>query len=168
MTEIAGIAHKQQSQHIVAARLEVVTFKLGEEEYGIDIQKVQELRGYDAVTRIANAPDYIKGVVNLRGIIVPIIDMRIKFKLGDPTYDQFTVVIVLNIGGRVVGMVVDSVSDVITLTGEQIKPAPEMGSVLDADYLIGLGTLDERMLILVDIDRLMSSDEMGLVEKMAA
>jgi purine-binding chemotaxis protein CheW len=156
------------SSAAVAARLEVVTFKLGEEEYGIDIQKVQELRGYDAVTRIANAPDYIKGVVNLRGIIVPIIDMRIKFKLGDPTYDQFTVVIVLNIGGRVVGMVVDSVSDVITLTGEQIKPAPEMGSVLDADYLIGLGTLDERMLILVDIDRLMSSDEMGLVEKMAA
>lgn len=150
------------------SRLEVVTFKLGDEEYGIDIQKVQELRGYDAVTRIANAPEYIKGVVNLRGIIVPIIDMRIKFKLGEPTYDQFTVVIVLNIGGRVVGMVVDSVSDVITLTGEQIKPAPEMGSVLDADYLIGLGTLDERMLILVDIDRLMSSQEMGLVEKIAA
>ena len=150
------------------SRLEVVTFKLGDEEYGIDIQKVQELRGYDAVTRIANAPEYIKGVVNLRGIIVPIIDMRIKFKLGEPTYDQFTVVIVLNIGGRVVGMVVDSVSDVITLTGEQIKPAPEMGSVLDADYLIGLGTLDERMLILVDIDRLMSSEEMGLVEKIAA
>jgi purine-binding chemotaxis protein CheW len=150
------------------SRLEVVTFKLGEEEYGIDIQKVQELRGYDAVTRIANAPEYIKGVVNLRGIIVPIIDMRIKFKLGEPTYDQFTVVIVLNIAGRVVGMVVDSVSDVITLTGDQIKPAPEMGSVLDADYLIGLGTLDERMLILVDIDRLMSSEEMGLVEKIAA
>jgi len=156
------------SSAAVAARLEVVTFKLGEEEYGIDIQKVQELRGYDAVTRIANAPDYIKGVVNLRGIIVPIIDMRIKFKLGDPTYDQFTVVIVLNIGGRVVGMVVDSVSDVITLTGEQIKPAPEMGSVLDADYLIGLGTLDERMLILVDIDRLMSSDDMGVIAKIAA
>jgi purine-binding chemotaxis protein CheW len=173
MTDIAGTAHKQlQQQQIHAAagtaRLEVVTFKLGEEEYGIDIQKVQELRGYDAVTRIANAPDYIKGVVNLRGIIVPIIDMRIKFKLGDPTYDQFTVVIVLNIGGRVVGMVVDSVSDVITLTAEQIKPAPEMGSVLDADYLIGLGTLDERMLILVDIDRLMSSDDMGVIAKIAA
>ena len=170
MPEIAGTAHKQQQQQQIAAtgRLEVVTFKLGEEEYGIDIQKVQELRGYDAVTRIANAPDYIKGVVNLRGIIVPIIDMRIKFKLGDPTYDQFTVVIVLNIAGRVVGMVVDSVSDVITLTAEQIKPAPEMGSVLDADYLIGLGTLEERMLILVDIDRLMSSEEMGLVEKIAA
>jgi purine-binding chemotaxis protein CheW len=147
--------------------LEVVTFRLGDEEYGIDIQKVQELRGYDAVTRIANAPEYIKGVVNLRGIIVPIIDMRVKFNLGTPSYDQFTVVIVLNIRGRVVGMVVDSVSDVITLTADQIKPAPEMGSVLDTDYLIGLGTLDERMLILVDIGRLMSSDEMGLVEAVA-
>lgn len=148
-------------------RLEVVTFTLGKEEYGIDIQRVQELRGYDAVTRIANAPDYIKGVVNLRGIIVPIIDMRIKFNLGTPSYDQFTVVIVLNIRGRVVGMVVDSVSDVITLSAEQIKPPPEMGAALDTDYLIGLGTLDERMLILVDIDKLMSSDEMGLVEKAA-
>ncbi|MBT2337260.1 chemotaxis protein CheW [Variovorax paradoxus] len=151
-----------------ARPLEFLSFTLGQEEYGIDIQKVQELRGYDAVTRIANAPEYIKGVVNLRGIIVPIIDMRIKFQLGTPSYDQFTVVIVLNIGGRVVGMVVDSVSDVITLSAEQIKPAPEMGAVLDTDYLIGLGTLDERMLILVDIDRLMSSDEMGLVEKLAA
>ncbi|WP_425584149.1 chemotaxis protein CheW [Variovorax defluvii] len=152
-----------------AARpLEFLSFTLGEEEYGIDIQKVQELRGYDAVTRIANAPEFIKGVVNLRGIIVPIIDMRIKFALGQPTYDQFTVVIVLNIGGRVVGMVVDSVSDVITLNADQIKPAPEMGSALDTDYLIGLGTLEERMLILVDIDRLMSSEEMGLVERVAA
>ena len=149
-------------------RLEVVTFTLGDEEYGIDIQKVQELRGYDAVTRIANAPAYIKGVVNLRGIIVPIIDMRIKFALGEPAYDQFTVVIVLNIGGRIVGMVVDSVSDVITLSPEHIKPAPAMGSVLDTDYLIGLGTLEDRMLILVDIDRLMSSDEMGLIEAVAA
>lgn len=148
--------------------LEFLSFTLGEEEYGIDIQKVQELRGYDAVTRIANAPAFIKGVVNLRGIIVPIIDMRVKLNLGDPSYDQFTVVIVLNIGGRVVGMVVDSVSDVITLTPEQIKDAPQMGSLLDTDYLIGLGTLNERMLILVDIDRLMSSEEMGLIEKAAA
>jgi purine-binding chemotaxis protein CheW len=148
--------------------LEFLAFTLGQEEYGIDIQKVQELRGYDTVTRIANAPEYIKGVVNLRGIIVPIIDMRIKFNLGTPTYDQFTVVIILTIGSRVMGMVVDSVSDVITLSPEQVKPAPEMGSVLDTDYLIGLGTIDERMLILVDIERLMSSDEMGLIEKLAA
>jgi purine-binding chemotaxis protein CheW len=147
----------------VSRALEFLAFTLGQEEYGIDIQKVQELRGYDAVTRIANAPEHIKGVVNLRGIIVPIVDMRIKFNLGTPSYDQFTVVIILNMANRVMGMVVDSVSDVITLKPEQIKPAPEMGSVLDTDYLIGLGTLDERMLILVDIDKLMTSAEMGLV-----
>ena len=147
---------------------EYLAFTLGKEEYGIDILKVQEIRGYETVTRIANAPDFIKGVVNLRGIIVPIVDMRIKFQLGEPTYDQFTVVIILNVAGRVVGMVVDSVSDVITLSPEQIKPAPEMGTALDTDYLIGLGTLDQRMLILVDIDRLMSNPEMGLVEKIAA
>nr|WP_088709306.1 chemotaxis protein CheW [Noviherbaspirillum denitrificans] len=147
---------------------EYLAFTLGKEEYGIDILKVQEIRGYETVTRIANAPDFIKGVVNLRGIIVPIVDMRIKFNLGEPTYDQFTVVIILNVAGRVVGMVVDSVSDVTTLSPEQIKPAPEMGTALNTDYLIGLGTIDQRMLILVDIDRLMSSAEMGLIEKIAA
>jgi purine-binding chemotaxis protein CheW len=147
---------------------EYLAFTLGKEEYGLDILKVQEIRGYEAVTRVANVPDFVKGVVNLRGIIVPIVDMRIKFKLGEPTYDQFTVVIILNIPGRVVGMVVDSVSDVITLTPEQIKPPPEMGSALSSDYLIGLGTLDERMLILIDIERLMSASDMGLVEKVAA
>ena len=151
----------------IAAR-EFLAFTLGKEEYGIHILKVQELRGYEEPTRIANAPDFIKGVVNLRGIIVPIVDMRIKFNLGTPTYDQFTVVIILNINGRVVGMVVDSVSDVITLSADQVKPAPEMGTALNTDYLIGLGTIDQRMLILVDIDKLMSSSEMGLIERIAA
>lgn len=149
-------------------RNEFLAFTLGQEEYGIDILKVQEIRGYEAVTRIAKAPEFLKGVINLRGIIVPVVDMRIKFKLGIPTYDQFTVVIILNIGGRIMGMVVDSVSDVITLAQEQIKPAPDMGTAFDADYLIGLGSVDERMLILVDIDKLMSSAEMGLIEKIAA
>jgi purine-binding chemotaxis protein CheW len=146
---------------------EFLAFTLGQEEYGIDILKVQEIRGYETVTRIANAPEFIKGVINLRGIIVPVVDMRIKFHLGEPVYDQFTVVIILNIGGRVVGMVVDSVSDVTTLSSEQIKPAPEMGTAFNTDYLIGLGTLDERMLILMDIDKLMSSPEMGLTEKLS-
>lgn len=157
---------KQHSQTLGGT--EVLAFTLGREEYGIDILKVQEIRGYDAVTQIANAPAFIKGVINLRGVIVPIVDMRIKFNLGEPSYDQFTVVIILNIGKSVVGMVVDSVSDVITLSSEQIKPAPDMGTAMSADYLIGLGTIEERMLILVDIDLLMSSSEMGLIEKIAA
>ena len=147
---------------------EVLAFTLGQEEYGIDILKVQEIRGYDAVTKIANAPEFIKGVINLRGVIVPIVDMRIMFNLGEPSYDQFTVVIILNMGNRVVGMVVDSVSDVITLSAEQIKPAPEMGTTMKSDYLLGLGTIEERMLILVDIYLLMSSSDMGLIEKIAA
>ena len=147
---------------------EYLAFKLGSEEYGIDILKVQEIRGYEAVTRIANAPEFIKGVINLRGIIIPVVDMRIKFNLGEPVYDQFTVVIILNINGRIVGMVVDSVSDVTTLTPEQVKPAPEMGTAFSTDYMIGLGTIDERMLILVNIDKLMSSSEMGLMEQLAA
>ncbi|KQQ39989.1 chemotaxis protein CheW [Duganella sp. Leaf126] len=147
---------------------EYLAFKLGSEEYGIDILKVQEIRGYEAVTRIANAPEFIKGVINLRGIIIPVVDMRIKFNLGEPIYDQFTVVIILNISGRIVGMVVDSVSDVTTLTPEQVKPAPEMGTAFSSDYMIGLGTIDERMLILVNIDKLMLSPEMGLMEQLAA
>ena len=147
---------------------EYLAFTLGSEEYGIDILKVQEIRGYETVTRIANAPEFIKGVINLRGIIIPVVDMRIKFNLGTPTYDQFTVVIILNIAGRIMGMVVDSVSDVTTLMPDQIKPAPEMGTAFNSDYLTGLGTVDERMLILIDIDKLMSSSEMGLMDRMAA
>ena len=144
---------------------EYLTFTLGKEEYGIEILKVQEIRGYETVTRIANAPGFIKGVVNLRGIIVPILDMRIKFNLGEARYDQFTVVIILNVAGRVVGLVVDSVSDVIQLTAQQIRPAPDFASTtFDTRYITGLGTIDERMLILVDIERLMSGVDMGLIE----
>ena len=147
---------------------EFLAFTLGGEEYGINILRVQEIRGYEPVTRIANAPDFIKGVVNLRGTIVPIVDMRLKLGLGSPTYDPLTVVIILNIAGRVVGMVVDSVSDVTTLSAEQLKPAPEINTSFDSDFLIGLGTLGDRMLILVDIDKLMSSTEMGLFDPSAA
>jgi len=153
-----------QEQATTGARRELLTFTLGKEEYGIDILKVQEIRGYDAVTSIANAPEFIKGVINLRGIIVPIMDMRIKFKLGKVDYNETTVVIILNVANRVVGMVVDGVSDVITLKAEQIKPAPEFGASLDTKYLQGLGTVDERMLILVDIEKLMTSKDMELVE----
>ncbi|MBV8633319.1 MAG: chemotaxis protein CheW [Burkholderiaceae bacterium] len=143
---------------------EFLAFKLGKEEYGINILKVQELRGYEAPTRIANAPDFVKGVINLRGAIVPVVDMRIKFQLGEATYNQLTVVVVLNLGGRIAGMVVDSVSDVTSLMAEQIKPAPDMGTAFNSEYMIGLGTLAERLLILIDIDKLMASPEMGLVD----
>ncbi len=146
-------------------RQEFLTFTLGKEEYGIEILKVQEIRSYEHVTTIANAPEFIKGVVNLRGIIVPIVDMRIKFNLGNADYTQFTVVIILNVAGRVVGMVVDSVSDVISLGAEQIRPAPDFSSSFDIKYITGLGTVDERLLILVDIEKLMSGSDMALIEQ---
>lgn len=142
---------------------EYLTFTLGEEEYGIDILKVQEIRGYDAVTKIANTPDFIKGVINLRGAVVPIVDLRIKFNLGRVEYDKFTVVIILNLEKRIVGIVVDGVSDVIALTTEQIRSVPELVSGIDTRYLVGLGSLEDRMLILVDIAKLMTSQEMALV-----
>ena len=141
---------------------EYLTFRLGEEEYGIDILKVQEIRGYEQPTRIANAPSFIKGVVNLRGVIVPIVDMRLKFGLGSAEYNDFTVVIILNLGARVVGMVVDSVSDVMELSPEQIRDTPEIDSVVDSSYITGLGTLNERMLILIAIEKLMGTAEMAL------
>ncbi len=143
---------------------EFLAFKLGNEEYGIDILRVQEIRSYEEPTRLANVPEFIKGVVNLRGVIVPIVDMRLKFRLDEAKYDHFTVVIVLNIGSRVVGMVVDSVSDVITLAPEQLRPVPEFAASIEADHLLAIGAIDDRMLILVDIEKLMTSADMGLVE----
>lgn len=146
---------------------EFLVFSLGDEEYAIDILKVQEIRGYENVTRIANAPAFIKGVTNLRGSIVPIVDLRIRFRLSEARYDGQTVVIVVNIGERVVGIVVDGVSDVLTLPQEQIKPPPEFGLGLPLDYLYGLGSLDDRMLVLVDIERLLSSEDLALMDKSA-
>lgn len=151
-----------------AQNREFLVFSLGEEEYAIDILKVQEIRGYENVTRIANAPDFIKGVTNLRGIIVPIVDLRIKFRLEKVEYGGQTVVIVVNVGDRVIGIVVDGVSDVMTLTPEQIKPAPEFGVTLSSDFLSGLGSLEDRMLVLVDIEKLLTSEEMALIEHTSA
>ncbi|MDN8598955.1 chemotaxis protein CheW [Citrobacter sp. S2-9] len=143
---------------------EFLVFTLGDEEYGIDILKVQEIRGYDQVTRIANTPSFIKGVTNLRGVIVPIVDLRVKFSQGDVDYNDNTVVIVLNLGQRVVGIVVDGVSDVLSLAADQIRPAPEFAVTLSTEYLTGLGALDDRMLILVNIEKLLNSDEMALLD----
>ncbi|MBT1538885.1 chemotaxis protein CheW [Ralstonia solanacearum] len=147
---------------------EYLAFTLGREEYGIDILKVQEIRGYETVTRIANAPEFIKGVINLRGIIVPIVDLRIKFELERVEYNQYTVVIILNLSDRVVGIVVDGVSDVLTLQSQQIKPAPEFSGALDTEYIRGLGSIDERMLILVDIEKLLMSADMALCDEAEA
>ena len=146
------------------ASAEFLTFRLGAEEYGIDILRVQEIRSYEAPTRIANAPAFIKGVVNLRGVIVPVVDLRIKLNCATVEYNGFTVVIVLNVHDRVVGAVVDSVSDVLALSQDLIKPAPEMNGSVDASFITGIASVSERMLILMDIEALMSSEDMGLMD----
>ena len=149
-----------------AAPGEYLSLRLGAEEYGIDILRVQEIRSYEAPTRIANAPTFIKGVVNLRGVIVPIVDLRLKFALDKVEYNDFTVVIVLNVAKRIVGVVVDSVSDVLQLAGDQINPAPEFSTTVDAGYITGIGSVKDgdkdRMLILIEIEKLVGSCEVGL------
>lgn len=163
MTDAAQVARHEAARAAAHAGGEFLTFRLGEEEYGIDILRVQEIRSYEQPTRIANAPSFIKGVVNLRGVIVPIVDLRLKLGCATAEYNSFTVVIVLNVKGRVVGAVVDSVSDVLELPAETIKPAPEMSSAIDASFITGIGSVNDRMLILMDIESLMASADMGLI-----
>ena len=146
---------------------EFLTFRLGGEEYGIDILRVQEIRSYEQPTRIANSPAFLKGVVDLRGVIVPIIDLRVKLGCETAEFNAFTVVIVLNIQGRVVGAVVDAVSDVMELSADAIKPAPAMSSQVDMSYITGIVNVGERMLILMDIQALMSAADMGLIDSAA-
>jgi len=168
MSAATTLAPTHQGNTVLDAMVqEYLTFTLGEEEYGVDILKVQEIRGYDTITRMPDAPDFIKGVINLRGTIVPVVDMRIKFKLGKVVYDEFTVMIILNLGRRVVGMVVDGVSDVMQLNPDQVRPAPEFGGGVNTKYITGLGVLDQRMLILVDIEKLMSAADMALMDVQA-
>jgi purine-binding chemotaxis protein CheW len=169
VAEVSDTAAAPANRDRRARSGEYLTFRLGAEEYGIDILRVQEIRSYEPPTRIANAPAFIKGVVNLRGVIVPIVDLRLKLGCDSAEYNGFTVVIVLNLRGRIVGAVVDSVSDVLELGADHIKPAPELSSAVDAGYIMGIGNIKhgaddaERMLILMDIEGLMSSADLGLL-----
>lgn len=156
------MASAQQANVSSGPTREFLTFVLGDETYALDIMTVKEIRGYEATTKIANAPSYIKGVINLRGDIVPIVDLRIKFGIGEATYNEWTIVIMLNVHDRIVGIVVDGVSDVMNLEDEHIKPAPEFGVAFDSRYLQGLAALQDEMVIIVDIEALIASDELGI------
>jgi purine-binding chemotaxis protein CheW len=149
------------------ATRDVLVFILGTEEYGVDILKVQEIRGYDKVTPIPSAPDYLKGVINLRGTIVPVIDLRVKFRLAEVRYDEFTVVVILRLAARVIGVVVDGVSDVIGLTAAQVREAPQLGSVVDSSFIAGVGVQDDRMVLLLDIEKLLSTGELNVLARAA-
>lgn len=160
-----GASDKIENLATAGVAREYLTFRLDQEEYGIDILKVQEIRGYEPPTRVADAPEFIKGVVNLRGTIVPIVDMRLKFNCSKAEYNSFTVVIILNLRTRIVGIVVDSVSDVMELPPENFRSAPDVDSVIDSGSVLGLGSIGERMLILLDIERLMAASDMGLASE---
>ncbi len=142
-----------------------LTFILADEEYGVDILRVQEIKGWEPATEIPNTPEYVQGVINLRGTIVPIIDLRTRFSLTRIEYNNMTVVIVLNVhsgkGERTMGFVVDAVSEVYNLTPEQLKASPEFGSSIDTQFIKGLATIDEKMLILLDVDHLIDIDMVG-------
>ncbi len=148
-----------------------LTFMLAGEEYGVDILRVQEIKGWDAVTQVPNTPEYVRGVINLRGTIVPIIDLRIRFDMEQLEYGPTTVVIVLKViaddSSRIMGIVVDGVSDVYNMNKDEIKPAPDFGEGVDSSFVNGLATVDEKMVIILDIDHMLNSDELAKVKNVA-
>jgi purine-binding chemotaxis protein CheW len=155
----------QKSKQAVAATADsgqYLTLRLGGEDYAIDIMRVQEIRSYEEPTRMANSPSFIKGVINLRGVIVPIVDLRMKLNISEVDYTEFTVVIILKIKGSVTGAVVDAVSDVVTLDSKMIKPAPQFESAIDSRFILGLAQVGERMLIVMNMETLLSNAEMGI------
>ena len=139
-----------------------LTLRLGDEEYAIEILRVQEIRSYEQPVHMVNSPSFIKGVVNLRGVIVPIVDLRLKLNLSSADYTDFTVVIILNIHGAVVGAVVDAVSDVVTLDAKTIRPAPQFESAIESRFIVGLADVGERMLIVMNMETLLSNAELGM------
>ena len=147
---------------------QVLTFTLADEEYGVDILRVQEIKGWDSVTGIPNTPDYIRGVINLRGTIVPVIDMRLRFGLPPLEYGPLTVVIVLRVESgsrtRIMGIVVDAVSDVYNLPEERIRPAPDLGGAVESEFITGLAGVEDKMVIVLDVDRLLNSRELAVMD----
>ncbi|MBL8075536.1 MAG: chemotaxis protein CheW [Nitrospira sp.] len=137
-----------------------LTFNLGEELYGVDILRVQEIKGYTAVTKIPNTPSHIKGVLNLRGTIVPIIELRTKFSMPTIDYTAFTVIIVVVVRDKVMGLVVDAVSDVLNIDKKDIQPPPQFGAKVDVSFLNGIGKSNDKLVALLDMDRLLLDDEM--------
>ena len=141
-----------------------VTFQLGAETYGISILKLNEIIAYQSCTTIPNVPNFIKGVLNLRGIVVPVIDLRERFNMELKDYDQFTVIMILDVSGRIMGLVVDAVSDVLTLNSEEVKPRPHFSTGISTQFIYGMGIKDKKFIILLDVDKLLSDDELNMVD----
>ncbi len=145
------------------ATSQYLTFALGHEEYGIDILRVQEIKGFSAVTPIPNSPAYVKGVMNLRGTVVPIFDLRLKFGMDPQAYDRFTVIVVVNVGARIVGLVVDAVLDVLDIENASIEPAPDLGASIDTSVLQGIARNQDRLISLLAIDQVVGTDHITTI-----
>ena len=161
---------EEEPREAAAARevSEFLTFRLGREEYGIDILQVQEIRSCEEPTHMVGTPRFVRGVINLRGAIVPIIDLRIKLGCAQAEYGDFTVTIFLDIAGTTVGVVVDAVADVVQLAQGQIRPAPRFEGQVDAAFVRGIASVDQRMLIVIDMQALLGASELGAIEAAAA
>ncbi len=142
-----------------------VTFTLADEEYGVDIMQVQEIIGYRGFTKIPNVNKFIKGVLNLRGLVVPVIDLRLKFNLEEKEFDQFTVIMIVEVDGRTMGIIVDSVSDVVALDNEAIQETPQFSSNINTDFINGMGKKEDKFIILLDINKVLTEEEMEEVNK---
>jgi len=142
-----------------------VTFVIGEETYGVEVLKVQEIIGMTQITHVPNAMSFMKGVINLRGSVVPVVDMRIKFSMGEREYDTFTVIIIVEVRGRMIGMIVDSVSDVVNIPVRSIQDTPHFSAKIETDFIMGIGQVEEKLVIILDVDRIMSSEEMTELDR---
>jgi purine-binding chemotaxis protein CheW len=162
MTEMGGTQATNGTAVVAGSGNQYLSFVLGKEEYGIDILKVQEIRGYSAITAIPNTPAYIRGVINLRGAVVPIVDLRAKFGLAATEYDKFTVIIVVTIGTRVAGLVVDAVSDVLNVSRSDVEPTPEFGAAVDTSFITGMAKVADKLVLLLDIDRVVASADVAV------
>lgn len=149
-----------------AAASQFLTFLLGAEQYGVEILNVQEIRGYSVVTPIPNAPSYVKGVINLRGTVVPVVDLRTKFCMELAEYNKFTVIIVVTVGAKVTGLVVDAVSDVLDVPASEMRMAPDLGTAVDTRFIRGMATIGDQMTVLLDIDRLLSEDQLVALDSL--
>jgi purine-binding chemotaxis protein CheW len=144
---------------------EYVTFAIGEETYGVEVLKVQEIIGMTQITHVPNSMDFMKGVINLRGSVVPVVDMRIKFRMDEREYDAFTVILIVEVQERLIGLIVDSVSDVVGIPVESLQETPHFSANIETDYIKGIGNRDDQLIIILDVDLILSSEELERMER---
>ncbi len=152
------------SEHVEGEEKQYVTFIIGEETYGVEVLKVQEIIGMTQITHVPNTMSYMKGVINLRGSVVAVVDMRLKFTMQERDYDSFTVIIIVEVRERMIGMIVDSVSDVVSIPVKGIQDTPHFSSKIETDFIKGIGQVDEKLVIILDVDKILTTDELKEIE----